>query len=479
MALTVKLPSVSNLDCAGAGGDLSLGNLNEYFRGVSQLPGQIKSQLATAMDAAADDISNQKRTVVRTKGYISSADAANLTSALEKLAPEAVLDVLDKMTQVEDLIDQIQSFLSPRPFSLLNSKETEAKYRAREIHKNIEQFFKKKVVEILTEIISFLGIPTPLDIALPFAPGAKVGDMFTSSGNATIKAAIASNITSAASTLGLSHRFDGKLGVNVPEMTAEEVWQKAQDWLNKTLNDWIGSAINAIVGLLGDIPVIGTPIKAVLNGVDPTIAIETSIKASLNSIKSSVTSQITSAKALAESIADGNLSQTAKDAAQQQINNKITTAQNALDGGINTLLGVNIPFLGGVGSMIGISDISTELKKNKVHFGKEYLFHQLEDAFDYYIDKARRIFRGSLISQIHAIIDAAPSIIKNIPIVGTIFNCIDKIVKILSGQNPFTACDVITLIAPQVFNMNSLTTALIPASITKQTSQFGFLPEIT
>jgi hypothetical protein len=479
MALTVKLPSVSNLDCAGAGGDLSLGNLNEYFRGVSQLPGQIKSQLATAMDAAADDISNQKRTVVRTKGYISSADAANLTSALEKLAPEAVLDVLDKMTQVEDLIDQIQSFLSPRPFSLLNSKETEAKYRAREIHKNIEQFFKKKVVEILTEIISFLGIPTPLDIALPFAPGAKVGDMFTSSGNATIKAAIASNITSAASTLGLSHRFDGKLGVNVPEMTAEEVWQKAQDWLNKTLNDWIGSAINAIVGLLGDIPVIGTPIKAVLNGVDPTIAIETSIKASLNSIKSSVTSQITSAKALAESIADGNLSQAAKDDAQQQINSKITTAQNALDGGINTLLGVNIPFLGGVGSMIGISDISTELKKNKVHFGKEYLFHQLEDAFDYYIDKARRIFRGSLISQIHAIIDAAPSIIKNIPIVGTIFNCIDKIVKILSGQNPFTACDVITLIAPQVFNMNSLTTALIPTSITKQTSQFGFLPEIT
>jgi hypothetical protein len=311
MTVTIKLPSVSNLDCAGAGGDLSLSNLNEYFRGVSQLPGQIKSQLATAMDAANDDISNQKRAIVRTKGYISSVDAANLTTALERLAPEQVLDVLDKMTQVEDLIDQIQSFLSPRPFSLLHSKETEAKYRAREIHKNIEQFFKKKVVEILTEIIGVLGIPTPLDIPLPFAPGAKVGDMFTSSGNATIKAAIASNITSAASTLGLSYRFDGKLGVNVPEMTAEEVWQKAQDWLNKTLNDWIGSAINAIVGLLENIPVIGSAIKAVLSGVDPTIAIETAIKASLDSVKASVTSQITNAKTLAESIADGNLSQSA------------------------------------------------------------------------------------------------------------------------------------------------------------------------
>ena len=479
MTVTIKLPSVSNLDCAGAGGDLSLSNLNEYFRGVSQLPGQIKSQLATAMDAANDDISNQKRAIVRTKGYISSVDAANLTTALERLAPEQVLDVLDKMTQVEDLIDQIQSFLSPRPFSLLHSKETEAKYRAREIHKNIEQFFKKKVVEILTEIIGILGIPTPLDIPLPFAPGAKVGDMFTSSGNATIKAAIASNITSAASTLGLSYRFDGKLGVNVPEMTAEEVWQKAQDWLNKTLNDWIGSAINAIVGLLENIPVIGSAIKAVLSGVDPTIAIETAIKASLDSVKASVTSQITNAKTLAESIADGNLSQSAKDAAQQQINDRIASAQSLLDGGINTLLGVSIPFLGSVGSMIGISDISTELKKNKVHFGKEYLFHQLEDAFDFYIDKARRIFRGSLIAQIHAIIDAAPGFVKAIPIVGTIFNCIDKVVKILSGQNPFTACDVITLIAPQVFNMNSLTTALIPASIKKETSTFGFIPIIT
>ena len=148
MTVTIKLPSVSNLDCAAAGGDLSLGNLNEYFRGVSQLPGQIKSQLATAMDAAEDDISNQKRTIVRTKGYISSADAAKLTSAIESLAPEQVLDVLDKMTQVEELIDQIQSFLSPRPFSILNSKEMEAKYRAREIHKNIEQFFKKKVVDL-------------------------------------------------------------------------------------------------------------------------------------------------------------------------------------------------------------------------------------------------------------------------------------------------------------------------------------------
>ena len=170
MTITIQLPAVSNLDCAGAGGDLSLGNLNEYFRGVSQLPGQIKSQLATAMNAAEDDISNQKRTIIRTKGYISSVDAANLTTALERLAPEQVLDVLDKMTQVEELIDQIQSFLSPRPFSILSSKEMEAKYRAREIHKNIEQFFKKKVVEILTEIIGVLGIPTPLDIPLPLIP---------------------------------------------------------------------------------------------------------------------------------------------------------------------------------------------------------------------------------------------------------------------------------------------------------------------
>jgi hypothetical protein len=476
MSITVKLPSVSNLDCASSGGDLSQGNLTEYLRGVSQLPGQIKSQVSTAVDAAVDDISSKKREIIRVAGAISDGDLAQLSSTLETLGAEEILDVLDKMQQVEDLIDQIQSFLSPRPFTYLHSKETEAKYRARELHKNIEQFFKKKVVEILTEIIGILGIPTPLDIPLPFAPGATVGDMFTASGNATIKAAIAANISSAASILGLSHRFDGKLGTNVPEMTAEEVWQKAQDWLNKTLNDWIYSAINAIVGLLGDIPVIGTPIKAVLQGVDPTVAIELSIKATLDSIKTQVTSKILDVATLAESISNGDLADVARDELQNQIDSKIQAAQALLDSGINTLLGVNIPFLGGIGTLLGIDDVDTEIKKNKVHMGKEYLFHQLEDAFDQFIDKARRIFRGGLLSAIHAIIDAAPGFIKSIPIVGTIFNCIDKVVKILTGQNPFTSCDVITLIAPQVFNMNSLVTALIPSSIKKETSQFGLLP---
>lgn len=479
MALTVKLPSVSNLDCASAGGSLSQGNLTEYLRGVSQIPGQIKSQVSTAVDAAVDDIAAKKRDIVRAAGAISEADLAKLSTTLETLGADEISDVLDKMQQVEDLIEQIQSFLSPRPFTNLRSKETEAKYRAREMHKNIEQFFKKKVVEILMEIIGVLGLPNPLSLPLPFAPGATVADMFTSSGNATIKAAIAGNISSAASILGLSHRFDGKLGVDAPDMAAEELWQKAQDWLNKTLNDWIYSAINAIVGLLGDIPVIGTPIKAVLNGVDPTVAIETSIKASLNSIKSTVTGNISQVKNLAASIENGDLADAARDELQQQIDAKVLASQALLENGINTLLGVNIPFLGGIGSLVGIDSIETEIKKNKVHIGKEYLFHQLEDAFDQFIDKARRIFRGGLISQIHAIIDAAPSIIKNIPIVGTIFNCIDKIVKILTGQNPFTSCDVLTLIVPQVFNLNSLTSALIPASIKKEVSEFGLIPSLT
>ena len=131
-------------------------------------------------DAATDDVLAQKRSIVRSLGSISSADAAKLSSTLQSLAPAEVADVLDKMGQVQDLVNTIQSFLSPRPFVNLHSMETEARYRAREIHKNIEHFFKKKVVEILMEIIGVLGLPNPLDIPLPFAPSATVKDMFRS-----------------------------------------------------------------------------------------------------------------------------------------------------------------------------------------------------------------------------------------------------------------------------------------------------------
>jgi hypothetical protein len=478
MTVTIKLPTVTTLDCAAAGGDLSLGNLDGYFRSVAQLPGQIKSQLSTAVDAANDDRLSKIRDAKKLAGSISDADAAAITSALETLTDDQITDVLDKMTQVEDLIDQIESFLSPRPFSALHSKELEARYRGREVFKNIEHFFKKKIVEILSEIIGLLGIPTPLDIPLPFLPSVTVGDLFTTSGNAIIKAAIATEPT-VANYFDVSNKFDGKLGVNVPEMTAEEVWQKILNWLNTTLNNWTLSVINAIVGALEDIPGIGIAIKAVLSGVDPTIAIETSVKAAIATVKSTAAGHITDAKTLAASVENTTITDVAREEVQQQIDAKVKLSQDLIDGGIDTLLSIQIPLIGlGVGSIAGIDDKATELKKTRVIISKEYLLHHLEDAFDHLIDKARMIFRTSLIGAIFDIIDAASALIKAIPIVNSIYTCIQKVVKIVRGENPFTACDILQLVVPQIFNMGSLTDALIPATIKKETSTFGFIPNI-
>jgi len=480
MTVTIKLPTVTALDCAAAGGDLSLGNLDGYFRSVAQLPGQIKSQLSTAVDAAKDDTSNKIREAKKLAGSISAADAATITSTLQTLTDDQIANVLDKMSQVEDLIDQIESFLSPRPFSILHSKEIEARYRAREIFKNIEHFFKKKIVELLSEIIGLLGITSPLDIPLPFLPSATVGDLFTSSGNATIKAAIATQIDSVAAFFGMSYKFDGKLGVDVPEMTAEEVWHKILNWLNITLNNWVLGVINAIVSALESIPVIGPLITAVLSGVDPTIAIEISVKAAIETVKATAAGYITAAKTLAASIENTSLTGSARDAIQQQIDAKINLAQDLISGGIDTLLSIQIPLIGiGVGSIAGIEDIVTEMKKTKVIISKEYLLHHLEDAFDHLIDKARMIFRTGLIGAIYEIIDAASAIIKAIPIVGAIYACIEKVYLIITGQNPFTACDVLQLVVPQIFNMGSSADALIPATIKKETSTFGLIPNIT
>jgi hypothetical protein len=411
-------------------------------------------------------------------GSISDADAATIVSTLETLTDDQITDVLDKMTQIEDLIDQIESFLSPRPFSALHSKELEARYRGREVFKNIEHFFKKKIVEILSEIIGLLGIPTPLDIPLPFLPSATVGDMFTTSGNAIIKAAIATE-PAVAGYFDVANKFDGKLGVDVPEMTAEEVWQKILNWLNTTLNNWTLSVINAIVSALESIPVIGPLITAVLSGVDPTVAIEISVKAAIETVKATAAGYITDAKTLAASVENVSITDTAREAVQQQIDAKVNLAQDLIDGGIDTLLSIQIPLIGlGVGSIAGIDDKATELKKTKVIISKEYLLHHLEDAFDHLIDKARMIFRTSLIGAIFDIIDAASALIKAIPIVSSIYACIEKVVKIVRGENPFTACDILQLAVPQIFNMGSLTDALIPATIKKETSTFGLIPNI-
>lgn len=542
MTLICKVPEVTPLDCAAAGGDLSIGNLDGYFRTLSQQSGQIASQVTTAVDAAKDDKSNKEREVKRNTGFISDADAAKIVSALETLGQDEIADVLTKMKQVEDLIDTIQSFLSPRPFQCnvpdnvldfmdppdgiplpdilsitpppdptLSSRELEARYRAREIFKNIEHFFKKKIVEILAEIIGILGIPSPLEIPLPFigpirmpdedVEGAvilrqpKLGDLFTKSGNIAIKTALAASAekeTAVASYFVMTHKFDGKLGCTVPAAKSEETWHKILNWLNKTLNDFVLSVINAIVSALESIPVIGPLITAVLVGVDPTIAIEIATNEALDANKALAAAYLDEAKALQESLEMAGLGDpprgtltaaeqfaaaAERETKRKEIEEKKKLSEDLIDSCVDLLLSIEIPLLGfGVGTLCGIEDKETEEKKTKVLLSKESLLHTLEDAFVILIDKARMKFRTLLISGIFDIIDAASVLTKAIPIVATIYATIDKVVAIISGENPFTSCDVLQLTVPQIFNMGSLTDALIPATIEKEISQFGWRP---
>lgn len=569
-----EVPEVKPLDCAAAGGDLTIGDINEYFRTLAQKPGQIVSQLTTAVDADEVEDDSKKRDVKKNKGFISDADAAKITSALEILGQEEIANVLKKMRQVEELIDTIQSFLSPPPFQCsvpdnvldfmdpppvvdppdgiplpdilsitpppdpaLSSGELEARYRAREISKNIEQFFKKKIVEILAEIIGILGIPNPLEIPLPFigpikmpdedVAGAvitrqpKVGDLFTKSGNIAIKTALAASAEkeeAVASYFQMTYTYDGELGCTVPAAKSEETWHKIQNWLNKTLNDFTLSVINGIVSVLESIPVIGPLITALLTPVDPTIALEIAINEALAANKALAAAKLAEAKALQESLelaalgdpprpdpipvaatdaatlptgpiagpiaplaADPALVALADEAAerekkQKQIEAARKLSDDLMDSCIDLLLSIEIPLIGvGLGTLCGIEDKETEEKKTKVTL-KESLLLTLEDVFVILIDKARMKFRTLIIGAIFDIIDAAGPLIKAIPIVATIYACIDKVVKIIRGENPFTSCDVLQLVVPQIFDMGSLTDALIPASIEKETSEFGWLP---
>jgi hypothetical protein len=93
--------------------------------------------------------------------------------------------------------------------------------------------------------------------------------------------------------LGIDGKHDGKLGIKSPEHEAEEVWQKIVTWLKKTLENWIFSAIEAIIKVLTKIPIIGPVLKKLLAAaIDPTITVEEAFKQLVEEYKKKINKAI-------------------------------------------------------------------------------------------------------------------------------------------------------------------------------------------
>jgi hypothetical protein len=417
MSIVIELPKIPKLECT-PDGKISKKDLDAYFKNIGRTINRMK---------------------VASTGGLDGCSLAVLAAAIA----------------IEELTTKALDPVTTKPLSTLKSLELEFKYRARELSKDIEEFFKKEVVDILLTIADILKIKNPFKLPIPFLGTATlldasgnpyvydpvIEDFFTKEGQKKIKAAAKEDIESIKKFFAeLEGTFDGSLGIKAPDLTAEEAWHKIKNWFNQLINDFIGAVSEAIGNIVKNIPIIGKPIyDLIFSSIDPTIAIE---------------------KAFDKLVADTK--KAIKQAKEDFLSGKIAEdiGEKILREVIDRILAIQIPLLGSVGDYVDI-----DLDKKDIVIS-EFDFHEIEDAFKELIQKARRFFKGDILVKIKEIIEKAPAaILKQFPIVGKIFDALKKVGDVLSGKNPLTECEVLNIIFPAIFNIGLLIENLFPDCI--------------
>ena len=428
MRAVVYVPELPGLQCS-ASGKISFRQMEDYFVGISKIISQLKLQAKFIQD-------------------------------------ECGKELIQAIRDIEKLVDDITGILMTDVMKKIKSKEQEMKYKVREFMKEIDVWFQKKIVEALLKILSILGIPNPLTIPIPFVTAVTlidesgnpvryqpvVKDLFTKEGKVKIKAAIAEDIESIKKFFGDDGKYDGTLGIKSPEHEAEEFWQKALRWMKELLSDFIGKCINAMIGLLTKIPIIGPIIKKIGVYIDPTKPIKAQLKAQYEEFKKRI-------KKAKEDVLSGK--------AFEDLGEKIL---NEL---IDFVLNLPIPLFGTLGNLIGF-DKETRKKKETVH-SKEELWHRIEDAFEDAMEKIKKFFQGDLLAKIHDIILKAPGwILNQFPIVKKIVKAIKLIIDVCRGK--VSVCEVLNIILKPIFSIPDAILKLIPNCIEVKRTKYGLEP---
>lgn len=428
MRAVVYVPEIPGLQCS-ASGKISFRQMEDYFVGISKIISQLKLQAKFIQD-------------------------------------ECGKELIQAIRDIEKLVDDITGILMTDVMKKIKSKEQEMKYKVREFMKEIDVWFQKKIVEALLKILSILGIPNPLTIPIPFITPVTlidesgnpvryqpvVKDLFTKEGKVKIKAAIAEDIESIKKFFGEDGKYDGTLGIKSPEHEAEEFWQKALRWMKELLSDFIGKCINAMIGLLTKIPIIGPIIKKIGVYIDPTKPIKAQLKAQYEQFKKRI-------KQAKEDVLSGK--------ALEDLGEKILSEL------IDFVLNLPIPLFGTLGNLIGF-DKEQRKKKETVH-SKEELWHRIEDAFEDAMEKIKKFFQGDLLAKIHDIILKAPGwILNQFPIVKKIVKAIKLIIDVCRGK--VSVCEVLNIILKPIFSIPDAILKLIPNCIEVKRTKYGLEP---
>lgn len=423
----VYVPEIANLEC-GENGQISFRQMEDYFVGIAKITSQLKLQAKFIQDDCGKEL-------------------------------------IGAVLNMEKLVDDITGILMTDVFKKIKSREQEMKYKVREFLKEIDVFFQKTIVEALLKIVDILGIPNPLEIPIPFITAVTlldeagnpiryqpvVKDFFTKEGKVKIKAAMAEDIESIRAFFG-DGKYDGTFGIKSPEHEAEEFWQKALAWMKELLSNFIGACINAMLGLLTKIPIIGPIIKQLGVLIDPTKPIKAQLKLVYENFKAKI-------KKAKEDVLSGKATEDLGEKLLQEL--------------IDFFLNFPIPLFGTLGNLIGF-DKEQRKKKETIH-SKEELWHRIEDAFEEAMEKIKKFFQGDFIAKIYDIILKAPGwILQQFPIVKKILDTIELIIKIFRGD--VSICQVLNIILKPIFGIPEAILKLIPDCIEVRRTKYGLEP---
>jgi|694.fasta_scaffold00395_53 hypothetical protein len=423
----VYVPEVPNLEC-GPNGQISFRQMEDYFVGIAKIISQLKLQAKFIQD-------------------------------------ECGKELIEAIRDMEKLVDDITGILMTDVFKKIKSKEQEMKYKVREFLKEIDVWFQKRIVDALLKIVDILGIPNPLTTPIPFITAVTlvdeagnpvryqpvINDLFTKEGKVKIKAAIAEDIESVRKFFG-DGKYDGTLGIKSPEHEAEEFWQKALAWMKELLSDFIAACINALIGLLTKIPIIGPIIEKIGVFIDPTKPIKAQLKLKYEDFKKRI-------KKAKEDVLSGKAIEDFGEKLLQEL--------------IDFVLNLPIPLFGTLGNLIGFDN--EERKKKETIHSKEELWHRIEDAFEDAMEKIKKFFQTDLIAKIHDIILKAPGwILQQFPIVGKILDTIKLIIDICRGK--VSICQVLNIILKPIFGIPDAILKFIPNCIEIRRTKYGLEP---
>lgn len=423
----VYVPEVPNLEC-GPNGQISFRQMEDYFVGIAKIISQLKLQAKFIQD-------------------------------------ECGKELIEAIRDMEKLVDDITGILMTDVFKKIKSKEQEMKYKVREFLKEIDVWFQKRIVDALLKIVDILGIPNPLTTPIPFITAVTlvdeagnpvryqpvINDLFTKEGKVKIKAAIAEDIESVRKFFG-DGKYDGTLGIKSPEHEAEEFWQKALAWMKELLSDFIAACINALIGLLTKIPIIGPIIEKIGVFIDPTKPIKAQLKLKYEDFKKRI-------KKAKEDVLSGKAIEDFGEKLLQEL--------------IDFVLNLPIPLFGTLGNLIGFDN--EERKKKETIHSKEELWHRIEDAFEDAMEKIKKFFQTDFIAKIHDIILKAPGwILQQFPIVGKILDTIKLIIDICRGK--VSICQVLNIILKPIFGIPDAILKFIPNCIEIRRTKYGLEP---